>query len=1354
MVKTKQSALSLFLVLMALAVCFAFHAAPAHADMYTLDAASNNSGAYPGVYYVQASPADADIADATIGIPSLNKNILTAPTTESPAIIMGAAVPYEVKTGPTSYTPLSGGTLYPPYSYFRYSIISEQGVDGTWHQKMSGFDGSYFLIRVDVSELIKDAPAGSYLHVKQEGNKALMASLLYEKYNDSKNPGRGSFSEAMGNKSAVYAIDNNAVSMKDAEGNDTSTPYVDVIVYSSGTLVAGADTGSATAAQNADFKLKFYIDQTADYNPTLDYDPQSTATTHAQDVMNKFYDETKAPGAKVNTYTVKGNDLEIEIIHPGPNGSAAEFWSLRKAMGWSAYDNTPIKMICEVPVLEGLRVDGGRTVIFDVNSFDIQIANHQSSGAAALTVENGTLKLMDGFNTTGAELAVGNNARMYIGRGGKLIIDETCQVEVEYDAASVAPTEGGSTTPTTYDVGLITIADGGEIENNGVISIEGTEGKPIDPAAPAIRDIKAAELHIEAGGKLINNGSLVAYGGLYNLGTLENNGRYNETLTSNDPDKGKFTYHKGIQVAWKDDVTQSGVRMGYFSNGEEGKTGASFINNGDLVLAPGFLENYGTLENTANGSMYLCAVDEAMIPVQVSWSALIMEQRIGFERPIAVYFTNYPGASLANAGNIASAQVDIVGNGNLGTLIPVVPTDLAYDICVDNFGQFQNSGSISLNGLYNFAAMENTGSVANKIILEANLQTQGSLTDTAGLTDIYNGAKVDNTWTHVACEKISVNPTVQYGAAGGTVSWKLKAETADPAAQGVRYYVLVFQGNGATPDLSYTITANEDNTVTSPALPTLNGNAVYRFQLLDGLESVYTEASVKVTSYGVTPPAAIKDLVYSGKEQALVTSGSTGDGTILYRLGETGQWVSTIPTAKDAGSYKVYYKLSGDSEDSSQLFVDSTIARKPVTVSGVDAATQVGSNLAELSYTVSGLVSGDQFYVGSLDDDPAPYTITTTANENAAGEYPITVTVNKPNPNYKITTREGKYTVTESAFTVVAKDKYGVFSDEATYAGFNIELTVPQGATAYYSTTKALTRDNYQTDGMTALKNQPATAGTHTVYYYVTDGTNAVGGSKQVIIDKAAQTAPDAAKLFTRSETRRNSGDGIIQGLTARAMEYRNKANDGAYTLAYAEKVYVEPGIYLVRMAADDNHYASPDTEVTVAEGPFITVYFDLNGSTDTMEEVTGLAVGDRIPRPKTDPTMPDATFLGWFYWSKPYDFNSTVGFDMTLTAGWAPKTIDFRLPAGTANIETSAFEGVPMKSVEIPAACDWVYPDAFKNCTALKQVVVHSPTTKFTPTALNGCSNLYIFAPEDSLAKYLCDENNGFVFVRTFPDV
>ena len=1324
------------LALMVFITCFVCSSGPACAAGYTRDATLKGSG-YPGVYYVKAQPGD---SGATIGISSLAKNTLNAPTTESPAIIMGAAVPYEVKVGPTSFSTVPGGALYPPYSYFRHSIINEQGADGTWHQKMSGFDGSYFIIRVDVSDLIANAPAGSYLHVKQVGNKALMPLLEYKKYDAA--AGKGSFSDALGNMSAVYAIDNNAISLKDKQGNDSSTPYVDVIVYSSGTLVAGADTGSTDpTVANADFSLKFYIDQTADYDPSLDYNPndQSTGTpTHAEKVMAKFYDESKAAGAQVTSYTIKGNDLEIEIMND--DSSPRQFWSLRRAMSW--YNNSPIKMICEVPVLEGLLIDGGRNVIFDVNSFDIQIANHQSTGAAALTVRNGTLKVMDSFNTTGAELAVGNNARMSIEAGGTLIIDETCQVEVEYDAASVAPAEGAA--PVTYDFGVISIASGGHIINNGVISIEGTEGKPIDPANPAMRDMKAAELHIEAGGRLTNNGAIAVYGGLFNLGTLENNGHYNETITSNDPDKGRFTYHKGIQIAWKDDVTQSGVRMGCFSNGESGNQSAAFINNGDLVLAPGFLDNYGILQNNAGGKMYLCVVDEAFIPVQVAWSALIQEQRIGFEKPIANYFTNYAGATLQNAGTITAAQVEIAGNGNIGGLTPIAPASIDYDVCVNNFGQFANSGSITLSGFYNFGEMSNSGQIENRILLEANMQASGSLTDTAGLTEIYNGGKTTegetNTWTHVACATLSISPMTQYGVGGESVNWTVRAETVQPDAQEVRYYLRVYQGNGSTPEQAYTIMANEDIVLTSPELPQLNGNAVYRLHVVDGLESVYGIASVKVTSSAVTSPSAIGTLVYNGQEQALVTTGGTADGTaILYRLGPDGAWSETVPTAKNAGSYNVYYKLADESENEDPAFVGASIAPKPVTVSGNDVVTPVGDDLAELSWTASGLLEGE-----SLNG----VQVSTDADNNTVGTYSVIVSVEGENPNYEITMRSGTYSVTAYAFPVVAKDKYGVFSDETTYAGFNIDLTIPAGATAYYSTVTALTAENYQTDGMTALKNLPATAGVHTVYYCVTDGTVFVSGSKQVIIDKAAQTAPDASKLFTRSETWRNSLDGAIEGLTPRKMEYRNLGNDGSYTLAYAEKVYVEPGTYLVRMAADENHYASADTEVTVEQGPFITVSFDVNGSKSTFEDVTGLVCGDQLSCPESDPTMPDAVFLGWFYMGETYDFNLPVNHSITLTAGWAPESISFRLPDGTTMIDEAAFEGVPMTSVEIPASCEWIYPDAFKNCTGLRQVRFLSSETRITATAFDGCSNVYVFAPSDSLAKYLCTEDNGFIFV------
>ena len=640
---------SFFLALIFALFVFVGYARADAAVTYGREATLMPGGAHPGVYTVTVQPSDTAL---TMGIPSIAKQTLEDhPTTESPAIIMGAAVPYEVKTGPTEFTVIEGGSLYAPYSYFRYNIINEQAADKTWHKKLSGFDGSYVIIRVDVSELIKAVPAAdlekSFLHVKQEGNASLRVLVGPGERN-----GASWFSTQQGNMAAVYPLKDNAKALKDTDGTLKDTPYVDVIIMSSGTLVAGADTGSTDPAQiKADFALKFYVDQTGDYRPDLvEYVPGSGGTTTPtleDQWLAKYYDESKMPaGTKINDYTVMGSDLELEVVNDdGPRKDAPEYWSLRKALAYPNYNDSPIKMICEVPVLEGLMVDGSdypgdRKVIFDVNSFDIQIANHQSTGAAALTVKNASLTLKDGFNTTGAELAVGNNARMTILEGGILIIDETCQLEVEYDAASTTPTPGQDPPPAKdLESGIISIENGGKIINNGVLTIEGTEGKPVDPANPTIRDMKNAVLNIREGGTLTNNGCLLSYGSLYCMGTIENNGRYDDVITSKDPDKGNFTYHKGLQISWKDDVTQESVLMGSLYIGEDSDNsknpGALLKNSGDVVLVPGVLECSGTFENVAGGNMYVCPVTEAVIPITpTADKPLDRTKRIVFGKPM------------------------------------------------------------------------------------------------------------------------------------------------------------------------------------------------------------------------------------------------------------------------------------------------------------------------------------------------------------------------------------------------------------------------------------------------------------------------------------------------------------------------------------------------------------------------------------------------------------------------------------------------------------------------------------------------------------------------------------------------
>ena len=94
-----------------------------------------------------------------------------------------------------------------------------------------------------------------------------------------------------------------------------------------------------------------------------------------------------------------------------------------------------------------------------------------------------------------------------------------------------------------------------------------------------------------------------------------------------------------------------------------------------------------------------------------------------------------------------------------------------------------------------------------------------------------------------------------------------------------------------------------------------------------------------------TVEAAQDQITYDGTAQTLV-KGESAEGTIFYRLGEDGEWSTTAPTAKDAGTYKVYYYITANSSDAGEDngseeepagSVDVTIAKKAVTISGVKA---------------------------------------------------------------------------------------------------------------------------------------------------------------------------------------------------------------------------------------------------------------------------------------------------------------------------------------------------------------------------------------------------------------------------------
>lgn len=624
---------------------------------YTVDA--TKLADLTGTFEAKAE-VGANLSNDTIGIPLIAKqNLAGYPTYESPAIIQGAAVGYEIKTGPVEYLPIPGAQLTAPNSYFRYTIteVESKSADGeiTRYKKLSGFDGTYYIVRVDVSNIIEGKTG--FLHVKQENNKAMMVAMGEQ---------GTSFADGMGLKVASYSLDNNAAALKDTTGNHQDTPYLDVVILSSSKLAAGADKGKETAP-TADISLSFYVDEVDDYNPGLHYDPASQDVDHAKNVALKFFDETKAiSGTNATSYLVKGDDLEIDSVtkETFDDNNIDEFWSMTKSLDYQQYNGHTIKLLCEVPVLEGLVVESRtseqRNMVLDTNSFDVQIANHSETDTAGLVVkDNASLTILDHSNTVGAELAIGNNAKMEIQDGGMLIVDETCQLEVEYDAASIAHDTTKYTVdqvinkiaalPNPEDVkeidranimlavdaynalsaeekpyvtnvnkleavvkalppevdlnnGEVTVKSGGTLINRGIISIEGLEVKPgeVNPDVHIVieRDMKQASLLIEEGGLLENFGCLSIKGELYLLGTLNNYGKYDDLIEATDPDKGTIYHHKGIQLLWKDDVTvlKQGSTTEYTVNPDV-RPGTLFVGLGKdrVVNRNAVLNNYGDI---------------------------------------------------------------------------------------------------------------------------------------------------------------------------------------------------------------------------------------------------------------------------------------------------------------------------------------------------------------------------------------------------------------------------------------------------------------------------------------------------------------------------------------------------------------------------------------------------------------------------------------------------------------------------------------------------------------------------------------------------------------------------------------
>ena len=133
--------------------------------------------------------------------------------------------------------------------------------------------------------------------------------------------------------------------------------------------------------------------------------------------------------------------------------------------------------------------------------------------------------------------------------------------------------------------------------------------------------------------------------------------------------------------------------------------------------------------------------------------------------------------------------------------------------------------------------------------------------------------------------------------------------------------------------------------------------AEWTFTPAEGYEEYATATgtvTIKVNKAAPTFTAPTANaLTYTGSEQTLLAAGSTQDGTMMYRLGDSGEFVDSIPTGKNAGTYTVYFKVMGDENHSDAAEQPITVTIGPMKllrfVLGIDSLTKTYDGTASAS---------------------------------------------------------------------------------------------------------------------------------------------------------------------------------------------------------------------------------------------------------------------------------------------------------------------------------------------------------------------------------------------------------------------
>lgn len=292
------------------------------------------------------------------------------------------------------------------------------------------------------------------------------------------------------------------------------------------------------------------------------------------------------------------------------------------------------------------------------------------------------------------------------------------------------------------------------------------------------------------------------------------------------------------------------------------------------------------------------------------------------------------------------------------------------------------------------------------------------------------------------------------------------------------------------------------DTVTGYVTITKDVKGTYYADDFDKSNLVVTNADCYVISYEmsvtfieVTFAIDFADvtLTYDGQPHGVSVT-KTDDSknyTITYGTTENDCTLNSSPAYKNAGTYKIYFKVVDNDTLAEHVgYVTLTINKKAVTVTVKDVTITYGDTPA-FSYAVTGLVkgenlSGEAVYSGAGTD---------------AGDYEISVSGLTASDNYAVTVKTGKLTINKKTATVTwnIAESY-VYND-----GQTLPTATYDGKTASLIFTK---------DGTVCeFKN----AGTYTVTIADDNNYDLTGSetTKTIVIEKATYTSVTAHEALS-----------------------------------------------------------------------------------------------------------------------------------------------------------------------------------------------------------------------------------------------